>query len=122
MRFNINPRFGRVRPFISINSTNDGAGGELKAGVVTYSTNDDGVETYQVTDFGGSVRSDHAYDLIQERLGNETTDRLVSDDCSDVNVVGTIKQNEVATAQKDEKPELTVVAPTEEPVTAVATA
>ena len=104
MRFNINPRFGNVRPFVSLETTHEGAGGELKTGVTTYVTHDDGSESYRITSIGGNLRSDHAYDVIQERLGNETTDRIVSDDSVDVSYVGTIKQNELARKLKaDEK-------------------
>ncbi len=94
MRFSINPRFGSVRPYVSINDTNGGAGGELRAGVVTYHEKEDGTETYSITEVSGGARSDHAYDFIQERLGNKVEERLLCDDSTDVLQTGTIEQNE----------------------------
>ena len=83
-----------MRPFISLQSGNEGASGTISAGVVTYTKDDDGNETYRMSEIAGSVRSDHVYDVVQDKLGNDTPTRLVSDDSADVYAVGTLKQNE----------------------------
>ena len=110
MRFNLNPRFGDFRPFISLQSGDEGASGTLAAGVVTYTTEADGTESYRMSEIGGSLRSDHVFDAVQDKLGNETTTRLVSDDSSDAYAVGTLKQNE--------KKEQEAIEPTSEPAAA----
>ena len=110
MRFNLNPRFGDFRPFISLQSGDEGASGTLAAGVVTYTTEADGTESYRMSEIGGSLRSDHVFDAVQDKLGNETTTRLVSDDSSDAYAVGTLKQNE--------KKEQEAIEPTAQPAAA----
>lgn len=75
-------RLGSVRPFIGTRSYDDRAATTLQAGVTTYSTNDNGDQTYQTSYLEWGGRLDHLSDAIDLAQGNDVPERLVAT-CSD---------------------------------------
>jgi len=97
----IKPRVAKFRPFISLFGALQRGGG-IAVGGVTYGTNENGEETYQISKVELGLRSDHIVDAVNSLQGNEVAARLVSDSGSDVEYVGTVQQNETAKAKQAE--------------------
>ena len=94
--FHISPRLGSLRPFIGVSQREDGSAGSLEAGFTTYSSTEDGTdETYQTTYVGLIGRGDHVGDAVQNLMGNDVAERLVSEvtDEIEANHAGSPKQN-----------------------------
>lgn len=106
----ISGRLGKCRLFANVRqSENDNYGG-LQLGFTSYDTDSDGRETYATSycEWGG--RSDHIYDLLSGPVGAPEEIRYVDEATDDVAYVGTVKQNERATAkgQSSTQPQLKV--------------
>ena len=92
--YQLKPRVRSVRPFLGIRTRDEGATACFQAGVTTYGKDKDGNETYQLTGFEISGRSDHLADAIDKAIGNEVTQRLVSEaSADDAMLIGTPEQN-----------------------------
>lgn len=64
-------RYGSFQPFVRHKTPNDGRNGSIEAGFVTYASDDDNQETYQVSSVEVGGRSDHIADALQSLSGIE---------------------------------------------------
>lgn len=87
----INPRLGGFRPFFGFEEEEGTASAAL--GFVTYDTNADGEQTYQLTKLELGVRSDHIADAVQKAQGNDVPERLVSEAGRSEGFVGSVENN-----------------------------
>lgn len=98
----VKPRMSRFRPFFGF-SEEDGQA-STAFGFVTYDTNADGEETYQLTKVELGLRSDHIVDAVQKMQGNEVAERLVSDAGRNEGFVGSVSENARASEQAQDAP------------------
>ena len=87
----INPRLGGFRPFFGFEEEEGTASAAF--GFVTYDTNDEGEQTYQMTKVELGLRSDHIVDAVQKMQGNDVPKRLVSEAGRSEGFVGSVENN-----------------------------
>ena len=100
----VKPRVAGFRPFFGF--TEDDGTATTAIGFVTYDTNADGEQTYQLSKLELGVRSDHISDALDKVQGKDVQERLVSDAGRHEGFVGSVEENAKAQAseQKDNAP------------------
>ena len=92
------PRVSGFRPFFGF--TEDDGTATTGFGFVTYDTNADGEQTYQLTKLELGVRSDHVVDAVQKLQGKDVEERLVSEASAHEHFVGSAEENAKAHQQE----------------------
>ena len=113
----LKPRVRRVRPIIGLRTRENDQNYAFQIGVTTYSTDDSGDETYQVSYYEQSVRCDHLNDLIDSWVGDDVTVRRVADaDADDRIYAGTPAQNRASAERQAAKADKPAAKPADEDI------